>query len=666
MSTIQEPSLHDRATAALAQHAWHEAYDLLADADARGDLAPDELELLAQAAWWIGRLPAAIDARERAYAAAVKIGDTTTAVTAAISLGQDNLFRSAHDVANAWLNRAEHLLEGTDESLGHGWLAAIRSFYAALTADSGAALAWAEKALEIGQRLGDRDLQALALSERGAALIVTGQVAEGLAAIGEATVAAVGGELEPTVAGGVCCTSIEACVALGEWGRAAEWTEAQDRWCKREGINGYPGMCRLFRSDIKRLRGAWLEAETEAQRASVELQGFIPAAVGQAFYQIGQIRLLRGDLPAAEDALRRGHALGHDPEPALSLLRLAEGKVEAAAASIRRALDEPELSPSWRAPSDSHLYRLTLLPAQVEIALAAGDQARARAAADELAEIAHRFATVATRATSAVASGAVLLAEGKAVEAGYELRRGIQLWSELDAPFEAARARTLLADALVADGATEPAAMELRAALDVFEQLGAAPERRRAAETLARLIGESGEAPPTAAEARARRAFMFTDIVDSTRLAELLGDEAWNGLLRWHDHALRAVVAEHGGEEIKRTGDGFFLAFDDPARAVACAVAIQRRLATQRSEQGFAPSVRIGVHWAEASRSGLDYIGQGVNQAARIGQAASGGEILVSAETLAELRQTFTEAGRRSATLKGIAAPVEVVSIGWR
>jgi class 3 adenylate cyclase len=159
---------------------------------------------------------------------------------------------------------------------------------------------------------------------------------------------------------------------------------------------------------------------------------------------------------------------------------------------------------------------------------------------------------------------------------------------------------------------------------------------------------------------------MFTDIVDSTRLAELRGAEAWNGLLRWPDQTLRAIAAEHGGEEIKRTGDGFFLAFDDPARALACAVAIQRRLATQRAAQGFAPSVRIGVHWAEASRSGLDYIGQGVNQAARIGQVATGGEILISAETLAESRQAFIDAGRRSVTLKGIAAPVEVVSIGWR
>ena len=258
----------------------------------------------------------------------------------------------------------------------------MKSFHAAVVGDMETALVESSRALEIGRRFGDRNLEALALSQKGAALVADGHVAEGLALVDEATVSAVSGELDPGIAGGVCCTTIEACTALGEWNRAAEWTAAQDRWCRREGISGYPGMCRVFRAEIKRRHGAWLEAEAEARQASVELEGFVPAAVGTALYQMAEIRLRRGDLTSAEEILLRAHALGTDPEPALSLLRLAQGRGDAAAAGIRRALDAPIKVATWRAPPDSGVHRLPLLEAQVEIALATGDVPTARRAAD--------------------------------------------------------------------------------------------------------------------------------------------------------------------------------------------------------------------------------------------------------------------------------------------
>jgi class 3 adenylate cyclase len=662
---VSGPSLGSRAREALGRHAWQEAYDLLAGADARGELAHDELDLLAQAAWWVGKLPVAIDARERAYAAALQADDPQAAVITAVTLARDNLFRNAHAVANAWLNRAERLLEGSEEGLGHGWLAATRAFHAALMGDTGRALAEAARALEIAERIGDTNLEAMARSEKGAALLARGDVEEGLALLDEATVAAVGGELEPTIAGGVCCTSIESCAALGDWQRAAAWTEAQDRWCRREGISGYPGMCRLFRAETKRVGGNWLEAEAEARRASEELAGYIPAAVGLALAQVGEIRLRRGDLPAAEEALLRAYGYGHPPEPALSLLRLAQGKGADAAASIRRALDDPVRMPSWMASPGSDLHRLRLLPAQVEIALAVGDADTARGAANELTELAERFATTAAGAAAAMARGAVALADGDAARAARELSAAVQRWTDLEAPYEAARARLLLAEALLAQDAADAAAMELHAARAAFERLGATPDLGRADRLLATLGGGDAPAGPPAVE-RAARAFMFTDIVDSTKLAETLGDDAWDGLLRWHDGMLRTLIAEHGGEEVKRTGDGFFVAFADAGDAIDAAVAVQRRLEAQRQAHGFAPAVRIGVHWAEARRAGLDYIGGGVNQAARICALAEGGQVLVSAETLTASRRTFPERGRRKATLKGISAPVEVADIAWR
>ena len=655
----------EAAKAALARHAWREAFDALSEADANGQLQTEDLDLLAQAAWWTGQLPIAIETRERAYGAAVKQGQLDVAVAAAINLGRDNLVRNEITVANAWLSRAARLLEKADDKLGHGWLASTRAFEANLTGDTARSLREATRALEIAEELGDPNLAAYASSEKGSALIAMGQVDEGLALIDEATVSAVGGELDPEVAGGVCCTTIESCAALGDLARAASWTEAQDRWCRREGINGYPGMCRVFRSEIKLLRGSWLEAEAEARQASVELLGFMPAAAGVAHYRIGEIRLLRGDLAAADAALRSAHALGINPEPALSMLRLAEGRVDVAASGIKRALAEGPKLPSWRAPPDSPLFRLPLLRAQVEIAIAAGDVASARSATDELNQIAATFPTPVVHAAAISAQGALLLADGELEAAVRELGRAVDAWTRLAHPYEAARARMLLSEASEATGSAERATMELHAARSTFARLGAAVDLRRADQRLAAVSVPERRSAESASE-RITRTFAFTDIVDSTRLAELLGDEAWGKLMRWHDQTIRAVVAEYGGEEIKATGDGFFLAFADADAAIDAMIAIQRRLASQRDDQGFAPAVRMGLHTAEATRTGLDYLGIGVNHAARIGAAANGAEILASDATTAAARRSFAELPTRTLHLKGISAPVEVRSIGWR
>jgi class 3 adenylate cyclase len=665
MPDIANPSVVDQARAALERHAWTEAYELLAAEDAAGQLGPRELALFAEAAWWTGKLPVTIDARERAFAAAVKAGDTETAVTVAIFLARDNVFRNAHIVASAWIKRAERLLENTPEGVGHGWLAATRSFYSAIVGDEETALAEANRALDIARRFKDRDLEAMALSEKGSALVTKGAVTEGLILVDEATIAAVSGELDPGTAGGVCCTTIEACTALGEWRRAAEWTEAQDRWCRREGINGYPGLCRVFRAAIKRRRGDWLEAEAEARQASVELEGYVPAAVGMALYEVGEVRLRRGDLPAAEEALLRAHALGTDPEPALALVRLAQGRTAEALASIARALDAPAKTPTWRATPDSGLHRIPLLEARIEIALAASDIEAARTAVAELDALSDRYGNPTVEGVAAAARGATAAAGGDHAAAIRDLRRAIEIFAP-DAPYEAARARLELAAAFIGAGETQVATTEARTARAVLERLGAALDVRRADALLATLEAtvEASSSTATGTE-RITRTFIFTDIVDSTRLAELVGDAAWQELIRWHDQALRGIVDEHGGEVIKATGDGFFLAFDDPDRAIDTAIAIQRRLAEHRRSQGFAPRVRIGLHRAEANRSGLDYLGIGVNQAARIGAAAADSEILASSATLAASRRSGISVERRLLELKGISEPVEVAAIDW-
>lgn len=663
-SAAHPASLAEEGRAALERHAWGEAFEKLSAADAAGELSPAELDLFAEAAWWNGRLEQAIELRERAYGAATRAGMRDVAAMVAIRLGSDNIYRNRDVMAGAWLQRAERILEGVEENAGHGWLAVALAFRALITGDIERGLAESIRAEGIAARVGDRDLAALAQAEHGFGLIASGKVAEGMALVDEASVAAVGGELEPATAGGVCCTTIGACAAIGEWNRAAEWTEAQDRWCKREGIAGYPGMCRLYRSEIKELRGRWLEAEAEARQASVELAGFIPAAAGMALYRVGEIRLRRGDLEEAEATLTRAHALSGHVEPALSLLRLAQGRIDVAVDGIRDAIEHPAMTPDWHAPPGSTLYRMPLLAAQVEIALAAGDDATARQALEALERLAADYPSQALHATTATARALVELHTGRLDDAIETFRTAIDAWGVVDAPYHLARSRLALAEALAKAGHTERAAMELRAARTGLEELGAELDLRRAG-TLAASLGIADETSDRQPAPRELRAFAFTDIVDSTRLSEAMGDEAWRAVLRQHDETVRRVVAEHGGEVVKHTGDGFFLAFGGPDQAIEAMIGLQRRLAAHREREGFSPVVRVGIHMAEATRSGNDYFGTGVALAARVGAAAGGSEILVSRSTLAGSRRSFPDIESRTLDLKGISQPTEVVSIRW-
>jgi class 3 adenylate cyclase len=162
---------------------------------------------------------------------------------------------------------------------------------------------------------------------------------------------------------------------------------------------------------------------------------------------------------------------------------------------------------------------------------------------------------------------------------------------------------------------------------------------------------------------RVMKTFMFTDIVGSTTLVVALGDEAWETMLGWHNAALREVFTAHGGEEISTTGDGFFVSFESPDLAVAAAIAIQRRLAEHRTTQGFAPQVRIGLHASDATQVGGDFHGKGVHEAARIAALGGGGDIVASVATVGRSDRT---SDLRSAELKGLSAPIDVVNIDWR
>ena len=650
MSRVSDEALASGRDA-LERHAWQEAYDALSQADRDGKLGGEGLRLLAEASWWTAHPDEVIDILERAYGAFLKEGDAASAAMIAFEVVQQQGSRGAFPQAMGWMAKAERLAAEDPEMPVHGWLEFARALFAFFQGDLDRSLTHYELALEIAERTGDRDLHAMSLHDKGHTLCVQGKVAEGLAMIDEAMVAAVAGELRPMSAGYVYCAMIAVCSRLGDYGRAAEWTEATTRWCERHSIPAFPGVCRVHRAELLRLRGAWPKAEEEARRACEELPRFnLNSGMGHAFYEIGEIRRRMGDLTGAEEAYERAHEFGRTPQPGMSLLRLAQGKIAAAAVAIRQAVAE--------AGSDQ-TARARRLAAQAEIAVAAGDLETAAAAVDELDSVVEGFDATALKALAAGARGAVRLAQGEADGAIGDLRRALQGWQQIDAPYEVAEVRVALGKAYRVAGDEEAAAMELKAARTAFERLGAS-----ALAAVTDLLGQVAAAagPPE----RVDRAFMFTDIERSTDLVGVIGDEAWEDLLSWHDQKLRSIFASHGGEVAHHTGDGFFVAFEDARGAVASAVAVQRALAEHRREHGFALQVRIGVHAAQATRRGMDYSGAEVHKAARIAAEAQGGEILASAETLAQAGKTFAASEPRPVTVKGITEPVEVATVEWR
>ena len=633
----------DDARSAADRQAWRAAYTAYGGVDA-AELTARDLEHFGEAAWWSGKIDEAIRHREKSFAAYTSAGDDRGAARLALTLAWDYEGKGSFAVSHGWFASADRLLADLDAGPEHAFLLLTKGLGAMMEGQLEAAIALFDETFDLAKRIGHRDSQMLALSGKGRVFISAGRIDEGLALLDEASASALCGDISAHSAGLVYCITISSCQDVGDYRRAAEWTEAANRWCDTLDVTGFPGACRVHRAEAMRLRGDWSAAEAQALAACEELKDFdqmIPAA---GWYEIGEIRRRRGDLSGAEDAYRISSELGREAQPGLSLVRLAEGKVDAALAGIRRTLEEAE----------GPLFRLRRLPAQVEIAIAAGDLRMARAAVAEMEQTVDAYKigdrrAAAFDATIHFARGQILLAEGDSDGAIAVLKRARDEWQGVGAPYETARVRAALGTAYRRVGDEHASAVELEGALAAFERLGAEPEAARIKEQLGRVA--------------AQRTFLFTDIVDSTRLLETLGDEKWRRLLSRHDQLLRDAIAEHGGEIVKSTGDGVFAVFDSAKAALGAAVGIQRTLA----DEIVAPDVRIGAHAGAGFRTESDdYGGQDVHIAARIGATASAGEIVVSARTLETAGKGFRSSARRSESLKGVADPVDVVTIDWR
>jgi DNA-binding CsgD family transcriptional regulator len=452
----------DHGRAAFDRSAWATAYAELSAADHDMELAPDDLERLATAAYLTGHDDDSDEVLARACQAWLHEGGQLRAARCAVWLGFGYSLRGEEALANGWMSKAERLLDDCAPDCAERGYLLVRTGLASLDHDPAAAYADFARAGELGGRHQDLDLVTLSQFFSGKALIRGGRTTDGVMLLDEAMVTVTTADVSTRVTGIVYCGVLGECQIIFDLRRARQWTSVLSRWCDAQpGLVPYRGNCLVHRAEVMQLHGDWPDAVDEAQRAC-RLLADHPAAA-DAFYRLAELHRLRGEFARAEEAYLEASRRGRTPQPGLALLRLAQRRIDAAAAAMRTVIGG----------THHRLARSHLLSAYVDVLLATGDVTGARAAADELTEIAADAGAPFLVAASAHADGAVRLAEGDAPAALVALRRAWVAWRDIDVPYEAARVRVLMGLACRELGDHDGAALELDAAKWSFRHLGA-------------------------------------------------------------------------------------------------------------------------------------------------------------------------------------------------
>jgi DNA-binding NarL/FixJ family response regulator len=458
-----------RGREAFGQRAWGEAFAQLSAAAGNSGLEPANLELLAAAAYLVGRVDECLDAWGRAHHDYMRSGDVARAARCASWLAFVLLNKGELVAGGGWVHRAQRLVDdGERECVEQGYVSYCAALRSAFEGDVEAAHAGFAEAATCGDRFGDAELVALARVGQGRCLIYCGEIDAGMVLLDEAMVAVTAQEVSAVAVGDLYCTAIEGCQEVFDVRRAQEWTAALSRWCDAQPeLVLYRGQCLVHRAELMLLSGAWSDAVAEVQRACDRLaQPTSQRALGAAFYVRAELYRLRGEFIEAEKAYRQAHRYGRLPQPGLAQIRLAQGRIDEARNALRRSLDEAE----------DTVTRCRLLAPYVDALLAGGDVDAARGAAEKLSEIAAEWNTPFLFALASHATGSVLLPDGEARTALAWLRRAWTAWSELGATYDAARARVLIGIACRMLGDEDGAQMEFDAARSALQQLEATPD----------------------------------------------------------------------------------------------------------------------------------------------------------------------------------------------
>jgi ATP/maltotriose-dependent transcriptional regulator MalT len=446
----------EAARAAYRRHEWVTARAAFTAARDQPGFMPDDLYAEANCSWWLGELETALVAMEQAQREFESDDRPDSAALAALDIGYTLILRGDVAQGSGWISRARRLVQDLPDCAMHGYLLYVDLEVTLEQRDLAEALRLARRVQDAGRRHHEPALVALGVLGEGLASLREGDVAGGVTLLDEAMVTAVSEDIDPSWAGNIYCHVMSACIEVADLRRAAEWTEATARWCERmPGAGPFMGICRVHRAQVLHVRGDWHGAEQEARRVCRELAHFEVRTVAEAHYLLGDLRRLQDDLVGAEAEFTAAHAQGRDPQPGLALLRLAQGDPRAAAASIRACLTTVS----------DHLDRGRLLPAAVEILLAADDHECARELAEELARLAATYGSAGLAGQALHARGLLLLADGEASQALPELHQALRRWQEVDAHAEVARVRSALARAYTGVGDHDAARREHDAAL---------------------------------------------------------------------------------------------------------------------------------------------------------------------------------------------------------
>ncbi len=477
----------DAARSALTDGDWQRALDLV-----EGEQSADSWEVRALASYGAGDPERAISAWEALHQVSIEAGNREEAARAAAMAAMFLLIDTGLMApVRGWIQRARLLLQGTDPGPVHALVAAVAGYERLFCGDPAAAGPLAREAIELGDRCGGGLAAVMGRAATARLRLLGGDVEGGLALLDEVGTRLMAGELDALGTGMMLCEVVCAAQSLGRHDLAQEWTDVMARWGAGRAIGGINGRCRVHRAELLRVAGPADAAEREALQACTELAPWMRREYGWPLVELGNIRLRKGDLVGAEEAFLAAHDLAWPAEPGLALLRLAQGDIAAAQALIADAVAHPVPLPWKERPPTGELLMVSLLEAQAQIAHAAGVATTCRAASERLTGLARTYPSPGLSARAAVAAARSALLEGDLPAAADRAADGVACWSEVGAPYDAAEARLLLADAHARTGRTEQAALERKAALHAFEAFGAV---LRVADT-ERLLGRLPAGP---------------------------------------------------------------------------------------------------------------------------------------------------------------------------
>lgn len=479
----------DRGRSAFQEHRWTEAYQNFREADKRGGLLAADLERLATAEVLTGEISTGMQSLTRAHEEYLVMGDVQSAARCAGWMGMQLMFLGEQARAGGWLARGQRLVDELAEpGAVQGLLLLPEGLGKLYSGDPAGALQVFSRVAEFGQRFHDKDVSALGLLGTGQATLMLGHPEKGLKMFDEVMVAVTAGELSPVPSGIIYCSVIGNCHLAFDLERALEWTAALDSWCSaRPDMVSFSGQCQSHRAELFMLHGAWAEALMAAAAAQgLSVMGD-PQAFYGGYYQQGEVERLSGRLDDAETSYRQAARSGYEPQPGLALLWLARGNAQQAQAMIRRAAGAADVA-----------TRRNMLPALVEIELAASNLEAARRGVQELEALARECQMPMIRAVAGQADGAFRLADGDPSAALKPLREAWILWQELGVPYEGARCQALAGRACRMLGDEASALMYLEAAHAALLDLGAAPAATWAASLLHEEMMDSGATPVSA------------------------------------------------------------------------------------------------------------------------------------------------------------------------